>query len=232
MTSSEKAVKRRLCKGQAGSSSAFLRDVRTAPEKSIFLASINQLNDLGRFCCEKDCWCILGADPTFNICDFNVTVTTYKHPLLVKNGTEEHPVMLGPTLIHSHKTFDSYYTLPSNLVRLKPSLAHLKAFGTDGEKNVYESLKSTFKEAKHLLCAIHMKDNILKKCADLGIASDLYIIEIFGKKVGNTKVKGLMDCDEKEFDETYEQLKSLWLRRKCGGEFVKYMDAYKKEDIK
>lgn len=73
-----------LWKGQAGSSSAFIRDVRTAPEKSIFLASNNQLNDLGRFCSEKDCWCTLGVDPTFNICDFNVTVTTYKHPLLVK----------------------------------------------------------------------------------------------------------------------------------------------------
>ena len=114
-----------LCKGQIGTSSAFIRDVRTAPEKSVFLSSDNQLHDIERFCAGNYCWSVLGVDPTFNICDYYVTVSTYKHSLLVKNGTNEHPVMLGPILIHSHKTFDSYFSLPSNLIRLKPSLVNL-----------------------------------------------------------------------------------------------------------
>ena len=83
-----------LCKGQIGTSSAFIRDVRTAPEKSVFESSDNQLHDIERFCAGNYCWSILGVDPTFNICDYYVTVSTYKHSLLVKNGTNEHPVMV------------------------------------------------------------------------------------------------------------------------------------------
>ena len=89
-----------LCQGQSGSETEFIRDVRTAPEKSIFLSTNNQLNDIERFCTIENSPSILGVDPTFNICDYNVTITTYKHLLLHKNGTQENPVMIGPILIH------------------------------------------------------------------------------------------------------------------------------------
>ena len=72
-------------------------------------------------------------DPTLNICDYNVTMATYKHPLLVAKTTNQHPVMIGPSIIHSSKTFESYFSLSSNMVRLEPSLQNFKVFGTDGE---------------------------------------------------------------------------------------------------
>ena len=96
-----------LCKGQIGTSNAFLRDVRTAPEKTVFLSTDQQLHDVARFCCDH-CWSVLGVDPTFNICDHNVTISTYRHPLLKSYESNEHPVMIGPTIIHGHKTFESY----------------------------------------------------------------------------------------------------------------------------
>ena len=67
-------------------------------------------------------------DPTLNICDYNVTMTTYKHPLLVAKTTNQNPVMIGPSIIH-----ESYFSLSSNMVRLEPSLQNLKVFGPDGE---------------------------------------------------------------------------------------------------
>lgn len=72
------------------------------------------------------CYSILGVEPTFNISDLNVTVTTYRHPISVNSGTNEQPVTLGP--IHSHKSFDCYYILPSTFVRFSPTLNGLKAF--------------------------------------------------------------------------------------------------------
>ena len=71
-------------------------------------------------------------DPTLNICDYNVTMTTYKHPLLVAKTTNQHPVLIWPSIIHSSKTFESYFSLSSNMVRLESSLQNLKVFGTDG----------------------------------------------------------------------------------------------------
>ena len=72
------------------------------------------------------------------------TVTTYKHPLLAENTTNHHPVMIGPSIIDSYKTFESYFSLSSNIVRLEPSLQNLKVFGTDGEVIVYRSMQASF----------------------------------------------------------------------------------------
>ena len=62
------------------SPNAFVRDVHNGDDFSIFLASKQQLQNLKRFCLEG-CWSILDVDPTFNICDCNVTVTTYNLPV-------------------------------------------------------------------------------------------------------------------------------------------------------
>ena len=87
---------------------AFVRDVHNGDDFSIFLASNQQLQNLKCFCLEG-CWSILDVDPTFNICDYNVL--TYNYPLLVDKTTNQHPVMIGPSIIHSNKTFESYFSL-------------------------------------------------------------------------------------------------------------------------
>ena len=221
-----------LCKGQLETPNVFLRDVRTAPEKSVFLSTNQQLIDIERFC-SKQCLSILGVDPTFNICDYNVTISTYRHPLLISTESKQHPVMIGPTIIHCHKTFESYYTLPSNIIRFKPSTKNLKAFGTDDERNVYEAMKSCFSQADHLLCTIHMLDNIKSKCVDLKIDSTAFVAEIFGVKSGEVKVKGLIDCvSDQEFEQEYKRLTKVWQTREKGEEFIKYIDVNKKEKMK
>ena len=66
------------------SGNPFLRKVRTAPEFSAVLANNRQLNGILRFCARSST-SVFGIDPTFNVCDHNVTVTTFKHPLLVSS---------------------------------------------------------------------------------------------------------------------------------------------------
>ena len=99
-----------------------------------------QLQDILKFCAMDHCWSIFGVDHIFNICSYNITVSTYRHPLLCNVNFNVHLVLLGATFVHSSKTFESYFSLPSILSRLKPELANLRSFGTDGEKNLFETI--------------------------------------------------------------------------------------------
>ena len=66
------------------------------------------------------------------------------------------------------------------MVHLDPNLAALKAFGTGCENNVYKALSACFQKANHLLCWIHVKDNIKKKLSQLDAKDgNTYIEEIF-----------------------------------------------------
>ena len=161
-----------LCKEQEKhSKTAFIRNVTLAPEKAIFLANDRQLHDIERFCTVNGNFSVLGVDPTYNVGCFYLTVSTYRHLMLkTKNGV--HPVMIGPALIHYKKGFDSYFQLPSNMLRYNKALQAIKCISTDGEVNVSEALKSVFNEAHHSLCDIHMRDNVEKKLSDLGIKGE------------------------------------------------------------
>ena len=79
-----------------------------------------------------------------------------------------------------------------------------------------------------MLCFIHAKDNIVKKCDSLGIEPKIYINEIFGVKVGETKIKGLLDCtSKKDFEKQYQKLKKIWETRPNGEKFVSYIEKNK-----
>lgn len=168
-----------MCKDQQGTDDAFVRDVTLAPEKTIFLGNNRQLKDIEKFCTGPGNLCVLGADPTYNIGNFYVTLTTYRH-LMLTNAKGVSPVMIGPALIHYQKAFDSYFQLPANMLRYHKALSGLKCIGTDGEVNVYEALKSVFHDANHLLCDIHVRDNIETKLTDLGIKGEVrYVLCLY-----------------------------------------------------
>ena len=77
-------------------------------------------------------------------------------------------------------------------------------------------------------CFIHAKDSIVKKCASLGIETKIYINEIFGVKVGETKIKGLLDyTSKKDFEKQYQNLKRIWETRPNGDKLVSYIERNK-----
>lgn len=221
------------CNTEMDREDAFLRDVRSAPEFSAVLGNNRQLKDILKFCADSNS-SVLGVDPTFDLLPFNTTVSTYRHPMLIVKKSKVHPTILGPILIHSAKTFSSYFTLPSTMVRLCPGLANIKAFGTDEEINVYRALQTCFKDADHLLCSIHVKDNVFKKLSELNVEQpDRFIEEIFGHQVGDVKIKGLVDSENDiEFEEKFLYLTEQWSKRRNGKDFTKYIISYKKDEIK
>ena len=96
------------------------------------------------------------------------------------------------------------------MVRKLPALSDIRVFGTDGETALYTALRTVWKNAGHLLCWIHSKDNVIKKLGALNMSYDVqqeYLKDIYGEKVGETKVKGLADSEnEDEFEVKFNQL--------------------------
>ena len=114
------------------------------------------------------------------------------------------------------------------MIRFKPELRNVFAFGTDDETALHKALSDCFQTAIHLLCAIHLKEAIEHECKKIDVDYDQCIKEIMGVKCGDIKVKGLIDAtEENEFDEMYEKLRTIWLERE-GELFVEYMDKNKK----
>ena len=172
-----------MCKEGEGSkqSDPFVRAVNGAPEPMAVMSFEWTLNDLERFCTGSP-FSILSFDPTFSLGDFDVTVTTYRHLMLV-NSVGKHPVMIGPLFIHQRKKFESYYYFASSLVGLRPALRNLLAFGTDGEKALWNALHTVFDKALHLRCFLHFKGNLEAKLHDLNIPKRervMFLQDVFG----------------------------------------------------
>ena len=120
------------CKLVQGTADAFVRDIKAAPDPQCVLFFDWQLKDLVRFCTDSRRFSILTADTTYNLGEFYVTPTTYKHLMLV-NSSQQHPVMAGPIFIHQRKDFASFNYFASTLVCFEKLLKDICAFGTDGD---------------------------------------------------------------------------------------------------
>ena len=59
-----------------------------------------QLFDIERFCTDHVTFTPLSVDPTFELGDFSVRVTSYRNLLLKNRATSRNPVMIGPMLVH------------------------------------------------------------------------------------------------------------------------------------
>ena len=164
----------------------FIHELKLSPEPSVIMASDFQLAELEAFCTDPNYHCVLGIDPTFNLGQFNLTVTTYKQLQLVKSNGE-HPTHVGPLFLHYRKTFSCYNSFASGLTGLNKSLASICSFGTDGEVPLIDAFKQQCPLATHLICFSHCRENVKRKLRDLSIPSSLineYILEIFGGQSG------------------------------------------------
>ena len=228
-----------MCK-ESSDSRKFVRSVEAAPELMCILTSDQQLTDIERFC-TGDSTSVLSIDPTFSLGPFYVTPTTY-HNLLVTTKNGNHPILLGPILIHQTKTFRPFHYLASTLVRLNPQLTNLKSFGTDGEPELIKAFSICFPNAVHLRCTNHLRQNIKDKLRVLNIPQRVwkeFLADIFGKQAGSHFEHGLVDASsEATFLSALENVKGRWnnLERSCNGvesdpRFYSWFKEYKMHDI-
>ena len=81
-----------------------------------FRVSDWQLADLKRFCASNEFGVnIMG---TFDCGDFDLTVITFTHPLLVSKHTGKHPTILGPMFVHRDKKVSTYLSIFQHLLEI------------------------------------------------------------------------------------------------------------------
>ena len=228
-----------MCKQSSGSD-AYVRSVEAAPEPMCVVTTDQQLLDIERFCTGKMA-CVLSVDTTFNLGPFYVTPTTYQN-LLVKTDRGNHPIILGPVLIHHTKTFRPFHYLASTMIRLNPRMVHLRAFGTDGESELIKAFHTCFPHAVHLRCVNHLRQNIKEKLHDLKIPQNVwkeFLSDIFGVQIGTHFECGLLDSrSESDFSAQLSTLRERWnnLERSCKEstsppEFHAWFLTYKARDF-
>ncbi len=163
------------------------------------LATDQQLCDLERFCLGTPS-SVLSVDPTFNLGPFYVTPITY-HNLLVETNSGNHPIMLGPILVHQTKKFQPFHYFGSTL------LVNVKAFGTDGEPELIKAFNVCFPNAVHLRYTIHMHKNVKDKHIPQCVMND-FLNDIFGSHFE----AGLVDAEsESSFRAALSRLKYRWM---------------------
>ena len=231
----------RRCKETSSGSEAFIRSVQAAPEPMCVLATDQQISDIQRFCTTSPS-SVLSVDPTFNLGPFYVTPTTYQN-LLVETDRGQHPVVLGPILVHQTKTFQPFHYFGSTLISINPELAKLKAFGSDGEPELIKAFNICFPNATHLRCTNHLRQNVKDKLRAFGVSQSVLselLADIFGVQKGSQFEHGLIDADsEASFDTLLGHLKHRWnnLERSCipstaEPKFHSWFVKYKAADIK
>jgi hypothetical protein len=214
----------------------FIREIPIHPEPIVFLAFQQQLVDIERFCTNPFKFCVMGVDATFQVADFYYTFATYRNLMLhTKKGN--HPVCIGPGILHKRKVESSYKSLPILMTKYHSKTRGVLAYGTDGELNISRTLGDVFPHAKHLRCDIHMRDNIKRKLTDLGISgipASQIISDIFGKTLGDEREGGLIDCNSvQEHDIALKTISEQWpTLHKQGSKFLQYFKKEKAEAIR
>jgi len=187
-------------KEQSGNPDQFIQSIRLVPDPIIVLFNKVQLDDLQQFCASDNKASVLGIDVTFDLGSFYVTICTYQN-FKVVNEHGKHPIMVGPTLIHSLKDQSNFAVLFQEIINRKPLLSSsLRAYGTDGEQALYNAAADAFPFAIHLRCVNHMRDNITAHlCKQL--LPESVIREVLKDTFGTATEKGLVHTSDEEFDD-------------------------------
>ena len=196
----------------------FIRSVIRQNGKApcIILYNDEQIHDLKLLCCTGQT--VLGVDKTFNLCDMHVTVTCYKQLSVVKEGTTEPPLFIGPIFIHDNSDFDTYCNFFFNLkIKLNDVDTSKLVIGSDDERALVNAIKAAFPQSQHILCTRHLRQNASQKLTDDAV--DKYekatiLDKIFGDD-------GLLHADDSIcFEEKCEDLESI--SQSVSRNFTKY----------
>ena len=197
----------------------FLREVLLSPLPSAIAFFDVQLECKLSHCCESSTIpdAILGVDATFNLGDFYVTITTFKHPKLLRRSSQSNPVFFGPIFIHMKRRFQDYFYFFSTLLKYALQMSYLNAYGTDGEQALLKALEKCFPFAVGLRCSIHKRRNIehyLHENLHVPQAVRKQILDdIFGKSNASSYICGIGDAESPEdFDAQLEAIRDPWER--------------------
>ena len=179
----------------------------------ITLFTRDQLADIDKFCTNEDGvnspFC---ADMIYDIGNYYVVVTTYRHLQLVSRENAKEPILIGPVMICTKKNRETYQHLFQKITNACLDLRNtMKAYGSDGESALIKALELEFPFAVGFLCRTHVVCNIEHNIkSDLHLSDSFYatvVRDVFGDKLQ----QGLVNCSNRaEFDLNLSKLKVKW----------------------
>ena len=224
-------------KDEEDSGNAFIRNVQASPFPACVLATNGQLEEIVKHCTNPDNFSVLGIDTTYNIGNFYVTPTTYRHQMLeMRQGKNSKcPTMLGPVLLHQRKTSTAFSYFADTIANLQPDTKNVLAVGTDRD-DALNGFCSKFPISSRLLCIKHFKDDIVSKLTSLGIKSpfkEQILADIFGNS--SAKELGLVDKESgHDVDDALFLLREKWNDREKasrGTDDVVFFDWFVKYQV-
>ena len=130
---------------------------------------------------------LIGVDKTYNLSPLHVTPMVFKHLGLQRTGSESnHPLFLGPTMIHSNSDYQTW-KFPHTIHTALDTDSEI-AIGSNKDKALCKAITRSFPHVKCISCERHLQNN----CIDflrgkVGVKADTckqIIHAIFGHNTG------------------------------------------------
>jgi hypothetical protein len=111
---------------------------------------------------------VVGIDRTFSLGKCFVTTTVYKSNKVLRKGTGDAPILLGPLMLHWDGRQQNYFRFFSHLRGvLGMEIKNIEMIlGTDDERAMINAIDMAFPGCSKKLCSKHLKDNILRQITD------------------------------------------------------------------
>ena len=138
----------------------------------VALASKSQLEDVVKFCCNPEEFSIFGVDVTYEIGDFFVTTTSYKHLMVIDKESGCHPTFPRPFMIHTNESADDFHYFASTLKERNWDIENILFVGSDRQKAIENGISAQLPNAHFLACSKHVEDNITRTMALLNISGE------------------------------------------------------------
>ena len=122
------------------SNGEFLHSLQVSPNIRVVLATKAQVADLVKYCCNPEGFSIFGIDVTYDIGDFFVTTTTYRHLMLIDKESQTHPNFPGPMMIHTDEGADVFRYFMSTLKGINREVENILFVGCDRQKAIVNGL--------------------------------------------------------------------------------------------
>ena len=228
----------------------YLREVliRHGKQMNVVCYLEGPVEDIGRFSCGTGQYFrALAIDTTFNIAEYYLTQSVFRHLAVLKRTDHQHPWFPGPIMAHREKSANDFSYFWQACKRGNEKLSNLRVLGTDEDEALIMGIdRETNDNMINLLGKEHVSKNIMKKPLSLNFPvrqAKIVIDDVFGSSFPQNRTenkKGLVECETLEdFELKVEVLKEKrrnfekkFTRNDPPNKFVIYFEEYKEKSIR
>jgi hypothetical protein len=211
--------------------SDFVRSITFKNDSFISVCFTDQqFTDMVRFCAIGNS--TINIDTTFDLGDYYVTPITFRNLALFNRSTNQHPLYLGPVMIHSKKDYysylhfahsiESYYETNRN--NFDVSIREVKRVVTDDDPSIRKAFELVFTKAEFMLCCNHLRKDVCHEINKFGPkakqAKEEIVQDIFGSP-GNREDSLIASKDKDDFNNKLGSLLNKWREITLNGNDIK-----------